>query len=85
MLDSNALTDVSRPEKPAMRAQLDERSVTHWRLAFQDPNLNLAEAGAIARLRRLIDRIDDVADVKVVVFDGAGPEFYLAYGDREPA
>ena len=58
---------------------------THWRLSFHDPELNVADAGAIERLRRLIDRIDDVADLKVVVFDGAGPEFHLACGDRESA
>ena len=68
-----------------MKPQLTEPSASHWRLAFHDPGLNLADTGAIRRLRRLIDRIDDVADVKVVVFDEAGPEFYLACGDRERA
>ncbi len=71
--------------KQLMQPQITDRSASHWRLSFHDPELNVADAGAIERLRRLIDRIDDVADVKVVVFDDAGPEFYLACGDQEPA
>ena len=54
-----------------MQPQLAERPADHSRLSCHDAGPNLGDGATIARLRRLIERIDAVFDVRVVVFDEA--------------
>jgi hypothetical protein len=63
--------DGTRARAHVMQPQLAERSADHWRLCCHDAGMRVGDAAAVARLRRLIDRIDAVFDVRVVVFDEA--------------
>ncbi len=48
---------------------------------LDNPPLNLADATLLPSLRRFATLVRDDADVRVVVFESADPEFFIAHGD----
>ncbi|MFD7389477.1 enoyl-CoA hydratase/isomerase family protein [Streptomyces sp. NPDC059852] len=60
------------------------RSASYWRVTFDAPPVNLVTFDTFAALGELVDRMDADEDVKVVVFDSADPDFFLAHFDLVP-
>lgn len=59
-----------------------ERSTeTIWRVFLDDPPLNLLGPEMIAELHRLVVRLEGDEHVKVVIFESAVPEFFMAHVD----
>jgi enoyl-CoA hydratase/carnithine racemase len=48
---------------------------------LDNPPLNLTDAVLLPSLRRFVTLVRDDADVRVVVFESADPEFFIAHGD----
>jgi len=65
--------------KPQIR--VDERNLGYWRATFDHPPLNLIDPDTIYELDALVTEIESDPDVRVVVFDSADPDFFLAHYD----
>jgi enoyl-CoA hydratase/carnithine racemase len=62
---------------------LDRRSRGYCRVTFDHPPINTITATTVAELAELVGLIEQDADLDVVVFDSANPDFYLAHYDTE--
>ena len=62
---------------------VDRRSVSYCRVTFDHPPINTITATTVAELAELVGLIERDHDLKVVVFDSANPDFYLAHYDVE--
>ncbi len=60
------------------------RSSSYWRVTFDSPPINLVTFELFAALGDLLDRMEADDDLKVVVFDSADPDFFLAHFDMLP-
>jgi enoyl-CoA hydratase/carnithine racemase len=60
-----------------MHIRVDRRSPGYCRITFDHPPINTITATTVAELAELIELIKDDADLNVVVFDSANPDFYL--------
>jgi enoyl-CoA hydratase/carnithine racemase len=63
--------------------KLDRRSPSYWRVTFDHPPINTITATTVVELSELVDLIEQDTELKVVVFDSANPEFFLAHYDTE--
>jgi enoyl-CoA hydratase/carnithine racemase len=54
---------------------------SYWRATFSSPPLNIQNNAWYSALHALIDQITKDDEVKVVVFDSAAPDFYIAHFD----
>ena len=54
-------------------------------MTFDHPPINSITATTVMELAELVDLIEEDADLNVVVFDSANPDFYLAHYDVNPA
>lgn len=52
-----------------------------WRVTFRHPPLNLVDHATLQELHDLTGEIEAAQDLKVVVFDSADPDFFLAHWD----
>ena len=62
---------------------VDRRSPSYCRVTFDHPPINTITATTVAELSALVGLIEQDADLNVVVFDSANPDFYLAHYDVE--
>jgi enoyl-CoA hydratase/carnithine racemase len=62
---------------------VDRVSPGYCRVTFDHPPINTITATTVAELMELVDLIEQDADLNVVVFDSANPDFYLAHYDAE--
>lgn len=53
----------------------------YWRATFAHPPINLIDPDTIVELGELVTRLEADHDVKVIVFDSADPDFFLAHYD----
>jgi enoyl-CoA hydratase/carnithine racemase len=60
-----------------------EETSAYWKVVFDNPPLNILDTGIFDGLQDLLARIDASPGVRVVVFESANPEFYLAHFDLE--
>src|SRR5258705_4303354 len=63
------------------RLNIDRKTPSYWHVTLNNPPLNLYDPDMFAELGMLIDRIEDHEDIKVVVFDSADPEYFIAHYD----
>ena len=63
--------------------QLKLTAVSHvlWRVAFYNPPVNVIGPGMIDELKQLLTELETNQTVKVVVFESADPDFFLAHYD----
>jgi len=61
--------------------QVIEESSAYWRAIFDNPPLNIMGVAMFRELRELLARMDESPNLRVVVFESANPEFYLAHFD----
>jgi enoyl-CoA hydratase/carnithine racemase len=62
---------------------VDRRGRGRCRVTFDHPPINTITATTVAELAELVGLIEHDADLNVVVFDSANPDFYLAHYDTE--
>ncbi|TWP53964.1 enoyl-CoA hydratase/isomerase family protein [Lentzea tibetensis] len=60
---------------------VSEWSDGYWRVTFDNPPINLVDPETIVALSALLDRLEADPAVKVVVFDSADEDFFLAHFD----
>ena len=58
-----------------------EEIPAYWRVVFDHPPFNIADATLFQDLQNLLVRIDASPSLRVVVFESASPDFYLAHFD----
>jgi enoyl-CoA hydratase/carnithine racemase len=58
-----------------------EESPAFWRVVFDHPPFNIVDADIFEGLQDLLGRMDASLDLRVVVFESAIPDFYLAHFD----
>jgi len=58
-----------------------EESPAYWRVLFDNPPLNIVGASMFKGLQDLLARMDGSPSLRVVVFESANPDFYLAHFD----
>ena len=63
----------------AAHLRIIEESPAYWRVVFDNPPLNIMDADMFEGLQDLLARMDASPSLRVVVFESANPEFYLAH------
>ena len=58
-----------------------EETSAYWRVVFDSPPFNIVDAAMFDGLQDLLARMDASPSLRVVVFESANPEFYLAHFD----
>lgn len=58
-----------------------EESPAYWRIVFDYPPFNIVDATLYHALQGLLARMDASPCLRVVVFESANPEFFLAHFD----
>src|ERR1700740_1916803 len=58
-----------------------EETPAYWRVVFDYPPFNILDATVFEGLQGLLARMDSSPDLRVVVFESANPDFYLAHFD----
>jgi len=58
-----------------------EETSGYWRVLFDYPPFNILDATIFEGLQNLLARMDSSPSLRVVVFESANPEFYLAHFD----
>src|SRR5215475_11387346 len=76
----SAQSDVA---SPWTHFTVDRRSPAYWRVTFNHPPINTITATTVKELAELVDLIEHDAQLNVVVFESANPDFYLAHYDTE--
>jgi enoyl-CoA hydratase/carnithine racemase len=65
----------------AAHVRVIEETSGYWRVLFENPPLNIVDATIFEGLQDLLARMDASPSLRVVVFESADPEFYLAHFD----
>jgi len=65
----------------AAHLRIIEETHAYWRVVFDNPPLNIMGASIFEGLQDLLARMDASPSLRVVVFESANPEFYLAHFD----
>src|SRR6476620_2292636 len=65
----------------AVPIQVIEETPANWRVVFDYPPFNILDATIFAGLQDLLLRMDASPKLRVVVFESAIPDFYLAHFD----
>src|SRR6059036_154049 len=68
------------PESAAHVRVIEETSA-YWRVLFENPPFNIVDATIFEGLQDLLARMDSSPSLRVVVFESANPQFYLAHFD----
>jgi enoyl-CoA hydratase/carnithine racemase len=58
-----------------------EETSAYSRVLFDNPPLNVVDAGVFEGLEGLLSQMDASQELRVIVFESANPEFYLAHFD----
>src|SRR6059036_1178885 len=58
-----------------------EETSAYWKVLFDYPPFNIVDATIFEGLQDLLARMDASPSLRVVVFESANPEFYLAHFD----
>ena len=67
--------------KDAGPLRVVEESPAYWRIVFDYPPFNIVDATLYQALQDLLARMDASSILRVVVFESANPEFFLAHFD----
>lgn len=65
----------------AAPVRIIEETPAYWRVLFDNPPLNVVDHTVFEGLQDLLARIDASPDLRVVVFESANLDFYLAHFD----
>src|SRR6266511_1291795 len=67
--------------KSAAHVRVIEETAAYWRVRFEHPPFNIVDDTIFGGLQELLARMDASPSLRVVVFESANPEFYLAHFD----
>src|SRR3979490_2073604 len=67
--------------KSTVPVRVIEETSAYWRVVFDYPPFNIVDADIFESLQDLLIRRDTSQDLRVVVFESANPDFYLAHFD----
>lgn len=67
--------------------RIDKSNPRSWRVTFDHPPINLVDAETIREYASLVGDLETDEQVRVVVFDSADPDYFIAHFDiaRDPA
>jgi enoyl-CoA hydratase/carnithine racemase len=65
----------------AKQVRIDKRCSAYWRATFDNPPIKLIDPQTIHELDALVGEIESDPEVRVVVFDSADHDFFLAHFD----
>src|ERR1700730_11837080 len=65
----------------ASHLRVIEETPAYWGVVFDHPPLNIMDADMFEGLQDLLARMDASPSLRVVVFESANPDFYLAHFD----
>src|ERR1700693_2117978 len=65
----------------AAHVRVIEETSAYWRVVFDYPPFNIVDATIFEGLQDLLARMDASPSLRVVAFESANPEFYLAHFD----
>jgi enoyl-CoA hydratase/carnithine racemase len=65
------------------RLTIDAVTPSYWRVIIENPPINLYDPEMFAELNVLMDKIDTDRDLKVVVFESANPDYFVAHYDLD--
>ena len=65
------------------RLTVSKVTPAYWRVIIENPPINLYDPEMFAELNVLMDTIDLDTEVKVVVFESANPDYFVAHYDLE--
>src|SRR6266699_418052 len=65
----------------AANVRVIEETPAYWRVRFENPPFNMLDATMFEGLQDLLVRMEASPSLRVVVFESANPEFYLAHFD----
>jgi enoyl-CoA hydratase/carnithine racemase len=65
----------------AAQLRIIKETPAYWRVLFDNPPLNILGARIFEDLQDLLARMDASPSLRVVVFESANPDFYLAHFD----
>jgi enoyl-CoA hydratase/carnithine racemase len=65
----------------AAHVRVIEETPAYWRAVFDYPPFNIMDATIFEGLQDLLGRMDASPNLRVVVFESANPDFYLAHFD----
>lgn len=66
-------------DNPHTPVRAERRGSGYWRVTFDHPPFNLYDPEVEASLAAALDQVEADPDAKVVVFDSALPEFFIAH------
>lgn len=58
---------------------IDRRSPAYWRVTFDNPPINVLDDDTIPQLNALVELAETDDELKVIVFDSANPDFFMAH------
>ncbi len=64
-----------------MKLRITKSSACYWRVTLNNPPINLFDPEMLDELVSLVDDLERDEEVKVVVFDSALPDFFMAHLD----
>jgi enoyl-CoA hydratase/carnithine racemase len=64
-----------------MRLKIKKHSAAYWQVTIDNPPINVFDKELIAALKELMDELETNEDIKVLVFDSANPDFFIAHID----
>src|SRR5260370_3051578 len=64
-----------------MPVRVIEETSAYWKVLFDYPPFNIMDATVFEGLQDLLARMDSSPGLRVVLFESANPEFYLAHFD----
>src|SRR3984893_3155400 len=67
--------------KSTVPVRVIEETSAYWRVVFDYPPFNIVDATIFEGLLDLLARMDSSPSLRVVVFESANPDFYLAHFD----
>src|SRR6266851_3159356 len=67
--------------KSSSHLRIIEETPAYWRAVFDNPPLSIMGARTFEGLQDLLARMDASPSLRVVVFESASPEFFLAHFD----
>jgi enoyl-CoA hydratase/carnithine racemase len=67
--------------KSASHVRVIEETPAYWRVVFENPPFNMVDVTIFEGLQDLLARMDASPSLRVVVFESANPDFYLAHFD----
>ena len=61
--------------------RIEQRSPSYWKATFDHPPINLIDPAMVSELSALISSMETDPQLRVIVFESADPDFFLAHYD----